>query len=178
MLGHVHKCVCNMHLPPCTIFVYSSLPPQEIDNVMHNWLIAADNGALDAAQHSALGSRLVGAAKATLEEERAKSAAAAAEAAAVAAVVSPRQQDGDGSQASAATVSALEAENAALKKRIAELLEEIEKLASHDNKAAAQSAQLRGSAWPWRIELARSIPALGASELFFLGAEFLLGGAS
>ena len=32
--------------------------------------------------------------------------------------------------------------------------------------------------WPWPIELARSIPALGASELFFLGAEFLLGGAS
>ena len=67
----------------------------------------------------------------TLEEElsEAKAAAqAAAEAAAVAAVVSPRQEDGDGSRASAAAVSALEAENAALKKRIAELLEEIERL--------------------------------------------------
>ena len=28
--------------------------------------------------------------------------------------------------------------------------------------------------WPWAIELARSILALGASELFFLGAGFLL----
>ena len=28
--------------------------------------------------------------------------------------------------------------------------------------------------WPWEIELARSILALGASELFFLGAGFLL----
>ena len=36
----------------------------------------------------------------------------------------------------------------------------------------------RAAVWPWSIELARSFRAHRASELLFLGAEFLLGGAS
>jgi len=27
MLGHVHKCTCNIHHPPCVIFISSMLPP-------------------------------------------------------------------------------------------------------------------------------------------------------
>ena len=72
MLGHVHKCTCNIHYPACVIFISSmAADPQEINNVLHNWLIAADDGKLDGNKHKALGERLVGAAKATLEKERA-----------------------------------------------------------------------------------------------------------
>ena len=51
---------------------------------------------------------------------------------------------------------------------------------SHENLFLGEKIQKKLTAaetlkgWPWEIELARSILALGASELFFLGAGFLL----